>query len=487
MTDVQLVADETPAVLAVGIDESGPLLDGISTRVLPLAVRETLESFVRESEPSAKPGEVRELPLPGQMPARVIVAGVGKASVADLRLAGAALGRAARTESLTVALPGVEGAELAALVDGAILGGYRYEVKSEPHIPGTVFLAGVGDAAAFERGLAYARGAVWARDLANTRTSTKTPTWVADQADRELTPLGVRVVSRDAQWLAEQGFGGVLAVGVSSVSPPCLVEATWRPRGAAAGTRSRDAIAGQHLVIVGKGITFDTGGYNLKPGESMKMMYTDMAGGAAALGALRVLAALQVPVRVTVLVPLAENAVSGSAMRPGDVVRHYGGRTTEIRNTDAEGRIVLADALAYAAARLRPTALVDIATLTGGVKVALGTGTAGYFATSDDLAAGLDRAASATGEPLWRLPFLDEHESQLDSDIADANNSAGNPQAITAAMFLRPFAGSAPWAHIDIAGTARAVSDGALAGKGAATGFGARLLASWAESHAARG
>ncbi|HEX9230507.1 MAG TPA: leucyl aminopeptidase family protein [Jatrophihabitantaceae bacterium] len=488
MTEIQLAAaDETPAVLAVGIDESGPLLDGISTRVLPLAVRETLESFVRESEPPAKPGEVRELPLPGQLPARVLVAGVGKASVADLRLAGAALGRAARTESLTVALPGVEGADLAALVEGAVLGGYRYEVKSERRVPGTVFLAGVGDAAAFERGLAYARGAVWARDLANTRTSTKTPTWVADQADRELTPLGVRVVARDAQWLAEQGFGGVLAVGLSSVSPPCLVEATWRPRGAPAGTRSRDATAGQHLVIVGKGITFDTGGYNLKPGESMKMMYTDMAGGAAALGALRVLAALQVPVRVTVLVPLAENAVSGSAMRPGDVVRHYGGRTTEIRNTDAEGRIVLADALAYAAARLRPTALVDIATLTGGVKVALGTGTAGYFGTSDDLAAALDRAASATGEPLWRLPFLDEHESQLDSDIADANNSAGNPQAITAAMFLRPFAGSAPWAHIDIAGTARAVSDGALAGKGTATGFGARLLASWAESHAAQG
>ena len=477
MTEVQLaVADETPAVLAVGIGESGPLLDGISTRVLPLAVRATLESFVRDSEPPAKPGEVRELPLPGQQPTRVLVAGVGKASVADLRLAGAALGRAARTESLAVALPGVEGAELAALAEGAVLGGYRYEVKSEPHAAGTVSLVGAGDAAAVERGLAYGRGAVWARDLANTRTSTKTPSWMAEQADRELTPLGVRVVSRDAQWLAEQGFGGVLAVGASSVSPPRLVEATWRPRGAAADS---------NLVIVGKGITFDTGGYNLKPGESMKWMYTDMAGGAAALGALRVLAALRVPVRVTVLVPLAENAVSGSAMRPGDVVRHYGGRTTEIRNTDAEGRIVLADALAYAAARLRPTALVDIATLTGGVKVALGTGTAGYFATADELAAELDRAAVATGEPLWRLPFLDEHESQLDSDIADANNSAGNPQAITAAMFLRPFAGSAPWAHVDIAGTARAASDGGLSGKGA-TGFGARLLASWAESHAAR-
>ena len=477
MTVQLAAADETPAVLAVGIDESGPLLDGISTRLLPLAVRETLESFVRESEPAAKPGEVRELPLPGQLPARVLVAGVGKASVADLRLAGAALGRAALTESLTVALPGVEGAELSANVEGAVLGGYRYEVKSEPSAAGKVSIVSDGDTAAVERGLAYGRGATWARDLANTRTSTKTPTWLAEQADGELTPLGVRVVSRDVQWLTELGFGGVLAVGQGSVSPPCLVEATWRPRGAAANT---------NLVIVGKGITFDTGGYNLKPGQSMTTMYTDMAGGAAALGALHVLATLRTPVRVTVLVPLAENSVSGSAMRPGDVVRQYGGRTTEIRNTDAEGRLVLADALAYAAARLRPTALVDIATLTGGVKVALGLGTAGYFATADDLAAELDRAASATGEPLWRLPLLDEYESQLDSDIADANNSAGNPQATTAAMFLRPFAGSAPWAHIDIAGTARALSDGALAGKGA-TGFGARLLASWAESHAALG
>jgi leucyl aminopeptidase len=212
----------------------------------------------------------------------------------------------------------------------------------------------------------------------------------------------------------------------------------------------------------------------------MTSMYTDMAGGAAVLGALRIIAALRLPVRVTGLVPLAENSVSGSSMRPDDVIRHYGGRTTEVRNTDAEGRLVLADALAYGAARLRPTALVDIATLTGGIKVALGAATGGVFASADELAAALVRSGEQTGEPLWAMPMIDEYLPALDSDVADANNSAGHPQAMTAAMFLRPFAGAVPWAHLDIAGPARATADRGLSNVGA-TGFGARLLAHWVE------
>ena len=334
-------------------------------------------------------------------------------------------------------------------------------------------LACVDDAAAVERGIAYARGAIWARDLANTRTSTKTPAWMAEQADRELAPLGVQVTTRDDAWLAEHGFGGVLAVGAGSAAPPRLIEASWRPRGVAAAP---------HLVIVGKGITFDTGGYNLKPGDSLKVMFTDMAGGAAALGALRVIAALGTPIRVTVLVPLAQNSVSGSAMRPGDIVRHFGGRTTEVRNTDAEGRLVLADALAYAAARLRPTALVDIATLTGAMKVTLGLGTGGYLVTSDDLGSRLAESADTTGEPLWRMPLVDDYDDELSSDIADSNNDSGGPGGITAAMYLRPFAGAVDWAHLDIAGPARSTVDAGLTNRGA-TGFGARLLARWVESY----
>jgi leucyl aminopeptidase len=196
------------------------------------------------------------------------------------------------------------------------------------------------------------------------------------------------------------------------------------------------------------------------------------------LAAVRAAADERLPVRVTALVPTAENAFSGSAYRPSDVVRHYGGRTSEIHNTDAEGRLVLADAMAYAVARLKPTALVDIATLTGAMKVALGLRTGGVLATSDDLAGELLAAGDATGERLWRLPLLPEHEEQLRSDLADANNAPGNPGAITAALFLRPFAGSVPWAHLDIAGPARAGSDDGLLAKGA-TGFGARLLHRW--------
>ncbi len=465
--DVRLGIDElAPETVAVGVGPSGLVLDGVPTHVLPIAVRSLLEQFVTESEPSTKPGDVQELPLPGELPARVLLAGLGASAPADLRLAGARIARAAGGD-VGVAIP-VRGDELAALAEGLLLGGYRFDARPGSRRVARAWLV-CDDAAAVARGVAYGQGAAWARELANTRAPTKTPTWMARAAAETLTPLGVRVSVRDVKWLAEQTFGGTLAVGRSSVSPPCLVDARWRPRGAAA-----------HLAVVGKGITFDTGGYNLKPGASMKTMYTDVAGGAAALGALHVVAALRVPIAVTVLVPLAENAVSGSAMRPGDVIRHFGGRTTEILNTDAEGRLVLADALAYAAARLRPDAVVDIATLTGGIKVALGTGTGGLFTPSDELAAALLRAGDDTGEPLWRMPLADDYAELLSSDIADANNSAGNPQATTAAMFLRPFAGNTRWAHLDIAGPARAGSDGGLVTRGA-TGFGARLLARWIE------
>ena len=370
--------------------------------------------------------------------------------------------------------PGLSGPQLAAVVEGLVLGAYCFSLAPNPDGLKRIDLVAVSDTDGLERGLRQARATVLARDLANTPANVKTPAWLAGVAQRELTGVGVEVAVRDEVWLAEHGFGGVLAVGAGSASPPRLVEATWRPRGARAGT---------HLVIVGKGITFDTGGINLKPGDSMRLMHTDMSGGAAAFGALHAVAAGRVPVRVTVLVPIAENCFSGSAMRPGDVIRHVGGRTSEITNTDAEGRLVLADALAYAAARLRPTALVDVATLTGAMKVALGLRTGGLFATTDDLADALLAAGDAVGEPLWRLPMPSDYESTLASDIADCQNSPGNPGGVTAALWLRPFAGDVPWAHLDIAGPARSPEPDGVVAKGA-TGFGARLLANWVQSHA---
>jgi leucyl aminopeptidase len=189
------------------------------------------------------------------------------------------------------------------------------------------------------------------------------------------------------------------------------------------------------------------------------------------------------PVRVTALTPIAENALSGSSYRPGDVIRHVGGRTSEVGNTDAEGRLVLADALAYAALRLRPTVVVDVATLTGAAKVALGLRTGAVFATAHALAEDLVAAGAAAGEPLWHMPLWPDYEATLRSGVADATNAPGNPGAITAALFLRHFAGGLPWAHLDIAGPARAAEDDGVISRGA-TGFGARLLYHWLRAQA---
>jgi leucyl aminopeptidase len=238
-----------------------------------------------------------------------------------------------------------------------------------------------------------------------------------------------------------------------------------------------------HPVLVGKGITFDTGGISIKPTAGMREMKTDMAGGAAVLATLDAAARLQLPVAVTAVVPMAENAVSGSSYRRADVVRPVGGRTTEVLNTDAEGRMVLADGLAYARLELRATVLVDVATLTGAMKVALGTKTAGLFATSDGLAGALLTAGAHAGEALWRMPLAEEYTHLLDSTVADANNAPGGPGGTTAALFLRPFAGDLPWAHLDVAGPARAGSDDGEIVKGG-TGFGARTLLRWLEAGA---
>ncbi|PZA19040.1 leucyl aminopeptidase family protein, partial [Modestobacter versicolor] len=242
-----------------------------------------------------------------------------------------------------------------------------------------------------------------------------------------------------------------------------------------------------HPVLVGKGITFDTGGISIKTNAGMREMKTDMAGGAAVLAAVDAAARLQLPVAVTALVAAAENSPSGTSYRPGDVVRHVGGRTTEVRNTDAEGRLVLADGLAHARRELGATALVDVATLTGAMKTALGARTAGLYASADGLADALLTAAGHAGEPFWRMPLTDAHvghlRAQLDSPVADANNAPGNPGSTTAALFLQPFTGGLPWAHLDIAGPARAGSDDADLVKGG-TGFAARTLLRWLEAGA---
>jgi leucyl aminopeptidase len=250
---------------------------------------------------------------------------------------------------------------------------------------------------------------------------------------------------------------------------------TWAPAG-----------ADRHVVLVGKGISFDSGGLSLKPPDSMPGMKTDMAGGAAVIATMAALADLDVAVKVTGLIPIAENMPGDSAVRPGDVIRHYDGRTDEVLNTDAEGRVVLADALGYAVATLAPDAVVDIATLTGAASLGLGRRHGALYATSDSLRDALLEAASAGGERLWSMPLVADYRDALDSEIADLRN-IGDPEreynggSIIAALFLREFVGAVPWAHLDIAGPGRSDADEDEVTKGA-TGFGVRTFLRWLEN-----
>ena len=466
-------------VTVLGLTEAGLLVDQVPTTVLPLASAEAAAAYVAEFEPDAAAGQIHVLPLIGSVPSTVLIAGLGDGTPADLRIAAVAIGRAIsqRDDSLrfSVAIDAPDADYSRALAEGLVLGGYSFTMAQAEDSLHTIDLAGDLDRAGLSAGDEAADAAGWARDLGNTPANILNPQHFGELADEQLTPAGCTVTVHDERWLAEQGFGGVLAVGNSSASKPRLIEVRYRAK------RARGAAKPQHVVLVGKGITFDSGGLNIKPAEGMRMMFTDMCGGAAVLGAVQYAAMQKLAVDVTVLVPAAENAVSGTAMRPSDVITQYGGRTTEIGNTDAEGRLILADAMAYAVDKLRPDVLVDVATLTGAMKVALGTETAGYFANDDELAAALDAASAASGERLWRMPLLHDYAHQLESPVADSRNDPGGPGAITAALFLQPFAGDIAWAHLDIAGPARAAADGKIVSRGA-TGFGARLLGRYLEA-----
>jgi len=430
--------------------------------------------IIASGELTGRAGEITQTVIRlGAHPCTVMFLGVADAAPGALRRAGAALARrlpAGRTAVCTAVLAEPD-ESVQAFVAGLMLGSYQYTLKSTASGetgPAQVqlLLAGRQDAAALvERAAIVAEAVALARDLTNTPSMTKSPAWLADEAARIAAAgdLSCRVWT-EAE-LARDQFGGLLGVGSGSVRPPRLIELSYQPAGAR-----------RHVVLIGKGITFDSGGLSLKPSDSMKTMKTDMAGGAAVIATMSALAALGVPVRVTGLVAAAENLPSGTALRVGDVIRHYGGRTVEVLNTDAEGRLVLADALAYADAELAPDVMVDLATLTGAARVALGTVMAALYATDDGLAAG-----TASGDRLWRMPLAEDYRPGLDSPVADLANVAGGSGragSIDAALFLREFTGGRAWAHLDIAGAARATADDGEITKGA-TGFGTQLLLHW--------
>ncbi len=379
------------------------------------------------------------------------------------RAAGAA---AARTGEPDCLLSPVPDPLVAAFARGAGLGAQR--AGTDEPAPVTVWVSRERAVAAAQRGFASATTTLLARGLANTPSSVKSPAWLAERA-REIAGGGLRVVTHDEEWLHRHGFGGVLAVGAGSARPSNV-------------TRLSLPGSGPHIVLVGKGITFDSGGLSLKPPPSMPLMKTDMSGAAAVIAAMESLRDDHGDARVTALIACAENMPGGSAMRPGDVIRQSDGRTTEILNTDAEGRLVLADCIAYAATRLHADVIVDVATLTGAATVGLGRQHAALYSPQDRLAAQLARAGDSCGEALWRMPLVSEYESAISSPLADSANTNTDEHthagSITAALFLQPFAHGVPWAHLDIAGTGRTESDRADCRKGA-TGFGAELLAQW--------
>jgi len=460
---IRLVAEPQPGTHVLAADASG---------VLAGADDETAEAH-RTAGDAGRAGAVQVLPRPLRTPAKVLIVGVGAGDEAGWRAAGSAALRAVPSgEALHVVLPeGVPAEAVRGLAEGIWFAGYRFrDAVDGPRSVEVTLRTSTPDG--YAESLETARvtaAATWlARDLTNTPSSVKNPAWFADQVVTEAaTRPGLSVTVREPEQLRAEGFGGLLAVGGGSATPPRLVEMAWRPEGAT-----------RHVVLVGKGITFDTGGLSIKTREGMKLMKKDMGGAAAVVAATLGAADLRLPVRITALVPLAENAVSGSAYRPGDVITQWDGTTTETTNSDAEGRLVLADALGYAAARLSPDVVIDLATLTGANSVALGKRTAALYSHDDDLAHALEAAGAAAGERMWRLPLPDDYVEYLDSDIADRHSSpARGASSVVAALFLSEFLGDkvGSWAHLDMSAPSWAEKhDGELTQ--GATGWGVRTL-----------
>ena len=369
----------------------------------------------------------------------------------------------------------------AALAEGGTLAAYRFDAyrsgDGHPRLERLV-LAVIDDAQAEavadggRRGADLAAAVSFARDLVNEPPSSLTPSKLAEIVSERLGARpSVTVEVWDEDRIVAEHLGGLLGVARGSVEPPRLVKAQYTPA-------QPVEVDGRvpHVVLVGKGITFDSGGLSLKSAGGMETMKTDMGGAAAVLAAFDAAAVRRVPIRITALAPMTENMPGGRAIKPGDVLTARNGKTIEVLNTDAEGRLVLADALSLAA-ELEPDAIIDLATLTGAAVVALGNGIAGLLGNDEMLQAELRSASERAGESLWPLPLPDEYRSHIDSEVADMKNigRAGQAGSISAALLLREFVGDVPWAHLDIAGPARSDEDARYLTKGG-TGFGVRTL-----------
>ena len=458
---------EADAVVIGVTKEAGGALPVPGTKDVDEALGGTLAQTLATLGATGEAGEVTRIPSGGRLAAPLIaVVGMGDAAggsdaafdpEALRRAAGAAVRallagrRTGHTADMRIALalPARDPAEAGAVALGGLLGGYafrRYRTEPAPAASLTV-LAHASDAApAAERAQVLADAVSLVRDLVNTGPSDLVPAMFAARAEQVAADSGLAITVLDEQALAEGGYGGILGVGQGSANPPRLVRLEHTPDGAE-----------RTLVLAGKGITFDSGGLSLKPAKSMESMKSDMSGAAAVLGAMQAIAALGLPVRVVGYLPIAENMPSGTAQRPSDVLTMFGGTTVEVMNTDAEGRLVLADALAASAAD-SPDVLIDVATLTGAQVVALGPLVGGVMANNDGLRDAVVDAARRAGEAMWPMPLPTELAKGLESPVADLANVPSDSRGggmLVAGLFLQEFVPTGVrWAHLDIAGPA---------------------------------
>jgi leucyl aminopeptidase len=478
-------ADADLLVLPVAAGEAGPVAPPVTAGVLGRLGADLAAVAGGAGRFTGQLDDVLLLPGYGAVAApAVLLVGVGpdadRTAETLRRAAAVAVAAAGKAATLAVALHRAgepDGAALAAVAEGTLLAAYRFQRhKSAPDpelaaatllVDGDRSLAAAGPV--LRRAEVAARATLAARDLVNEPASRINPATLAAEAVRLAKGAGLEHQVLAGPALRRGRFGAVLAVGGGSATGPRLVELRYRPPGAA-----------RHVALVGKGVTFDTGGIDLKRGASMDGMKDDMAGAAAILAATAAAAELQLPTAVTAILPLVENMPGAAAMRPGDVVTARNGVTVEVTNTDAEGRLILADGLALAA-EARPDAILDLATLTGSVVYGLGLGCVGVFGNTPALTAEVLDAAGRAGELACELPLIEDYRRFLDSEVADLVNATNEPgDSVQAALFLREFVAGVPWAHLDIAGPATAKEARYYQPKGA-SGWGVRTLLAFLE------
>jgi len=466
--------------LAIGVEEGGHLPP--RAREADTATDGMISRALAGNRFNGKKSESLVLVAPSGLDcARIILFGVGKSmEEADWLSLGFRLLRAVRAtgdKQLTVQVDcgGEDLATAAAQVaEGVKLGAYEFDryfttkkADKKPNVTGVSVQ--VEDAAAARKAFkprdAVVDGVYLTRDVVTEPPNVLYPETFAQKC-KELEALGLKVEILNEKKMAKLGMGALLGVGQGSIRESFLVTMRWD-----GGKKNQAPVA-----FVGKGVTFDTGGISLKPGPGMEEMKWDMGGAGTVIGLMKALAGRKAKVNAVGILGLVENMPDGNAQRPGDVVTSMSGQTIEIHNTDAEGRLVLADALWYTQERFKPTAIVDLATLTGAMIIALGHEYAGMFSNDDTLSENLEAAGKASGEPVWRLPLGDAYDKLLTSECADMKNIGGRAAgSITAAQFLQRFIKDTPWAHLDIAGMAWSSKQRALSPKGA-TGYGVRLL-----------